>query len=163
MLDPDGDGLNYFEMQVSPRGIVFDTRYDRRRRPRPFGHVGWNSGLKAGVDVRGSLDDDELDTGYTVEIAIPWSAVAAGTKPAVPPAAGAQWRMNLFVMDARETGQRAAGWSPPLVGDFHILERFGVVTFPEAAQPAAIPVGATSAPAPATGESPTTGAPATAP
>ncbi|HEX2679354.1 MAG TPA: carbohydrate-binding family 9-like protein, partial [Polyangiales bacterium] len=27
MIDPDGDTKNYFEIQVSPRGVSFDTRY----------------------------------------------------------------------------------------------------------------------------------------
>jgi len=134
MVDPDGDGRNYFEMQVSPRGIAFDTRYESRRRPRPFGDMDWDSKLQAGVSVRGTLDDDVSDEGYTAEIEIPWSAFMAGSRPAPAPVKGAHWRINLYVMDAREKGQRAAGWSPPLVGDFHIPERFGVVTFPEAAR-----------------------------
>ena len=33
MIDPDGDEKNYFELQVSPAGKVFDTRYDSRRVP----------------------------------------------------------------------------------------------------------------------------------
>jgi hypothetical protein len=32
-------------------------------------------------------------------------------------------------MDSREEGQRANGWSPPRVGDFHVPDRFGRVTF----------------------------------
>ena len=42
MVDPDGDGRNYFEIQVSPTGQIFDTRYDARRQPQPFGHMDWN-------------------------------------------------------------------------------------------------------------------------
>src|SRR5690606_3068212 len=30
-LDPGSDGRNYFELQVSPTGQIFDTRYDTRR------------------------------------------------------------------------------------------------------------------------------------
>ena len=140
MVDPEGDGRNYFEMQVSPMGIVFDTRYDTRRQPQPFGHVDWNSNLRAGVSRRGTPNDDEADQGYTVEAAIPWAAFAAGEPPAQRPAAGATWRMNFFVMDTREEGQRAVSWSPPRVGDFHTLNRFGrVVFFDPAAQGAAAP------------------------
>jgi hypothetical protein len=62
-------------------------------------------------------------------MAIPWTAFATGEPPAKPPAAGTIWRINFFVMDARERGQRAVGWSPPRVGDFHILEKFGRVQF----------------------------------
>jgi Carbohydrate family 9 binding domain-like len=129
MFDPDGDGLNYFELQVSPRGVHFDTRYDSRRKPRPFGHVDWDSQVKAGVSLRGTLDDTAADGGYTVELAVPYTAFAAGDTPASPPQPGATWCVNFFVMDAREQGQRAVGWSPPRVGDFHILERFGRLQF----------------------------------
>jgi hypothetical protein len=51
--------------------------------------------------------------------------------------------MNFFVMDATKDGQRAVGWSAPLIGDFHTLERFGRVIFPQPAMAAA------AAPAPA--------------
>jgi hypothetical protein len=34
-------------------------------------------------------------------------------------------------MDARPNGQRAVGWSPPRIGDFHTLDKFGRVVFPE--------------------------------
>lgn len=129
MADPDGDGRNYFEMQVSPRGVIFDTRYDTRRQPRPFGHVDWNSELRAEVDARGTVDDDEEDEGYTVEMAIPWKAFAAGSPPASPPSVGDTWRMNFFVLDALEKGQRAVGWSPPKTNDFHLPSRFGHVRF----------------------------------
>jgi hypothetical protein len=133
MVDPDGDGLNYFEIQVSPAGIVFDTRYESRRKPQPFGDVAWSSNIDAKVLARGKFNDDRNDEGYAVEAAIPWSAFAAGPTPAEPPAAGAEWRMNFFVMDAMTSGQRAVGWSPPMVGDFHTLNRFGRVVFPQAA------------------------------
>jgi len=139
MVDPDGDGRNYFEMQVSPTGVVFDTRYDTRREPQPFGHVDWDSGLRAQVTRRGTPNDSDADEGYTVEIAIPWMAFAAGEPAAERPTSGSTWRLNFFVMDAREDGQRAAGWSPPRVGDFHVLDRFGRVVFFDPASAAAAP------------------------
>src|SRR5690606_22518817 len=140
MVDPGGDGRNYFEMQVSPTGQVFDTRYDTRRQPQPFGDVAWNSRLSAEVQVRGTANDEEADQGYVAEIAIPWRAFRAGTPPAAKPDAGETWNMNLYVMDTRPAGQgqRSAGWSPTHEGDFHGPARFGRVTFqPEAPAPVA--------------------------
>jgi hypothetical protein len=52
--------------------------------------------------------------------------------------------MNFFVMDAREHGQRAVGWSPPMIGDFHTLNRFGRVVFPQAAVVRAMPATGTA-------------------
>jgi len=146
MFDPDGDAKNYFELQVSPRGVHFDTRYDAPRDPRPFGHVDWSSEVKAGVVVQGTLDKNDKskksakpDVGYTVELRVPWSAFSTGEPPAARPKAGDTWRINFFVMDSREKGQRAVGWSAPMIGDFHTLAKFGRVVFqepPEAAPPA---------------------------
>lgn len=130
MIDPDGDGNNYFELQVSPGNVSFDTRYDTRRTPRPFGHLDFDSGLKSAVDVRGTINDDIRDEGYSVEIAIPWKAFAAGEPKHEKPKALAAWRLNYYVLDARnEHDQRAVGWSPPKVGDFHVPRRFGSVIF----------------------------------
>jgi hypothetical protein len=134
MVDPNGDGKSYFEAQVAPSGRVFDTRYDARRLPRPFGDMTWSSLMTAAVSTRGKLNDEEADQGYDVELAIPWGAFDTGPDAAKPPAASETWRMNFFVMDAREKNQRAAGWSAPLIGDFHTLGRFGRVVFPEAAR-----------------------------
>lgn len=129
--DPDGDGRNYFEIQVSPRGVVFDTRYDSRRQPQPFGHVDWQSEAQTAVALRGTLDDEQVDEGYHVEMRIPFTAFAAGTPPATAPVPGATWRMNFYVMEKSARGQDAAGWSPVLVPDFHATDRFGRVMFRE--------------------------------
>jgi hypothetical protein len=124
MIDPDGDGLRYFELQVSPSRLVFDTRFDSPRQPAPFGHLAWQSGLVAGVDARGTVDDEAPDDGYTVELAIPWAPLGMSSPPG-----GETWRVALYVLDARSEGQLGVGWSPPLVGDFHVPDRFGRVAF----------------------------------
>jgi len=129
MLDPDGDEKNYFEVQVSPRGVVFDTRYDSRRMPQPFGHLDWDSRIRIGVSPRGDLDDKEADAGYTVEMAIPWQAFSLDGKPLAPPRIGDEWRANLYVMDLLEDRQQAAAWSSLGIGDFHVPRRFGILAF----------------------------------
>lgn len=129
MIDPDGDGENYFEIQVSPRGVVFDTRYDVRRVPQPFGHTDWDSRSQIGVASRGDLDDEEADAGYTVEIAIPWQAFSLDGHPIAPPTIGAEWRANLYVMDLVSDRQQAAAWSSSGIGDFHVPRRFGILAF----------------------------------
>ncbi len=148
MFDPGGDQRNYFEIQVAPSGQSFETRYDTRRQPQPFGDVAWTSQVRAQVERRGTLNDDEDDVGYTVEMAIPWAAFAAGNPPAGKPEPNAVWGMNLFVLDARENGGRAAGWSPPRVGDFHAIDRFGRVVFVDPSAPTAAfaPTAPTAAP-----------------
>jgi hypothetical protein len=129
MIDPDADGRSYFELQLAPSGEIFDTRYDRRRVPQPFGHLDWDSGMRGAVTLRGTLNDDGADEGYVAELAIPWAAFRAGATPADPPSPGTEWRVALYVLDARPEGQGGVGWSPPLIGDFHVPDRFGRVIF----------------------------------
>ena len=129
MIAPRPDASGYFEIEVSPRGVVFDTRYDSIRSPAPFGHVDWDSGIRAAAKPRGEIDDDEPDGGYNVEMAIPWQAFSPGGAEARPPALGDEWRVNLYVLDLGRHGQRAAAWSPLGVGDFHVPGRFGSLTF----------------------------------
>jgi len=129
MIDPDGDGEGYFELQVSPTGLVFDTRFDTVRQPAPFGYPDWQSGLEAGIDLRGTANDDEADQGYTVELRIPFASFGAGSDPAPVPTGGETWSVALYLLDAQRNGQRGVGWSAPLVGDFHVPTRFGRVTF----------------------------------
>jgi hypothetical protein len=129
MLDPDGDGQDYFEVQVSPRGIVFDTRYETRRVPKPFGHVDWASDARVGVSRNGAIDDANADVGYTVEMSIPWQAFSLDDAVFVAPEIGDEWRANFYVMDRARDAQRAAAWSPLGVADFHVPQRFGILTF----------------------------------
>lgn len=129
MIDPDGDGKNYFELQLSPTELVFDTRFDSRRQPQPFGHVSWKSDLRGKVQAHGTPNDTDEDGGYFAEIAIPFAALKRGHPSGAAPKAGDTWRLALYVMDAQPKGQRAAGWSPPLKPDFHVPERFGKITF----------------------------------
>jgi hypothetical protein len=131
MLDPDGDGdnIDYYELQVNPQNRVFHTQYDGYNTPKvdpngPFGHEDWDPKLKSAVVLAGTLDDDKPDTGYSVEIAIPWAAFSKAKKH--PPAAGDTWRMNFYVM--KDNGGLA--WSPILgQGNFHKATRFGRVTW----------------------------------
>jgi hypothetical protein len=129
MFDPNGDGRGYFEIQVSPRAVVFDTRYDVRRVPKPFGHVSWDSAARVGVAIRGNLDDRQADAGYSVEIAIPWQAFSPDGRQTAVPTVGEEWRANFYVMDLTRKHQRATAWSPLGTGDFHVPERFGILAF----------------------------------
>lgn len=129
MIDPNGDGRNYFEFQVSPKNQHFDTRYDAARDPQPVGHDDFNPNIHSAVVTNGTIDNrEDNDTGYTVELAIPWTDIANGLAH-TPPQVNDTLRLNLFVMDEDKTGgHRVAGWSAPRRPDFHTLERFGRVS-----------------------------------
>jgi hypothetical protein len=64
----------------------------------------------------------------------------------LPPVPGHVWRINMFRMDVPAgKPQQASGWSPPMVGDFHALDRFGELVFGDAQ--GAVPPPAPAAPA----------------
>ncbi|WP_441290128.1 carbohydrate-binding family 9-like protein [Sorangium sp. KYC3313] len=153
MIDPDGDGDNkdYYEIQINPQNLVFDSQFDDYNAPRggpsgPFGHEAWSAGLTSAVALRGTLDDgSDEDVGYVVEAKIPWSSFAKAK--AAPPSPGDAWRMNFYAM--QDNG--GAAWSPILgEGNFHRARRFGRVRFVAAegeAGGAGAPAAAPSAPA----------------
>jgi hypothetical protein len=152
MIDADGNGRTYIELQVAPNGNVFDTYLPERRKyedsidpkAKPFS---WNSKMVAKVRVDGTLNKrEDQDKGWTAEIAIPLEDVKgmdAQSGLQLPPAPGNVWRLNMFRMDVPQgKPQQAAGWSPPMVGDFHALDRFGELVFGDAqgnVAPAAAP------------------------
>lgn len=131
MIDPDGDGDNrdYYEIQVGPQNLVFDSAFDAYNQPRvepngPFGHQEWSAKLTSAVELRGTLDDDREDDGYVVEMAIPWASF--GKAQHAPPRPNDTWRMNLYAMQ----NNGGVAWSPILgQGNFHKASRFGRVRF----------------------------------
>ncbi len=135
MIDPDGDGDNkdYYEIQINPQNLVFDTQYDAYNSPNgngrgPFGHEEWSANLTSAVVVHGTLDDDsDTDQGYTVEARIPWASFTKAQH--APPRPGDTWRMNFYAM--KNNGGTA--WSPILgMGNFHRASRFGRVKWVQA-------------------------------
>ena len=128
-IDPDGDGRTYIELQVSPRNVTFDSWLAAYRQ----NDNAWDAPMKTAVQVNGTLNKrDDTDTGWTVEMMIPLSAVKGRleTVKGVPPQVGTEWRVNFFRMD-QPAGKPQAGtaWSPPLRGDFHALDKFGTLVF----------------------------------
>ena len=128
-IDPDGDGRTYIELQVSPRNVTFDSWLPAYRQ----NDNAWDAPMKTAVQVNGTLNKrDDTDTGWTVEMMIPLSAVKGRleTVKGVPPQVGTQWRINFFRMDLPSgKPQTGSAWSPPLIGDFHALDKFGTLVF----------------------------------
>ena len=134
MIDPDGDGDNndYYEIQINPQNLVFDSHFDKYKQPGggpegPFGNQEWSAGLTSRVKVNGTLDKPgDEDEGYVVEAAIPWKAFHKAKQ--VPPKPGDAWRVNFYAVEKNA----GVAWSPLLgSGDFHRASRFGQITWAE--------------------------------
>lgn len=132
MLDPDGDGDNrdYYEIQINPQGLVFDSLFDDYNSPRvlpngPFGHQDFDSQIQRAVSIQGTLNDaTNRDIGYIVEAALPWKRLTRAQRS--PPRARDEWRANFYVMQ----NNGGVSWSPILgQGNFHRASQFGRLEF----------------------------------
>ncbi|HEY4104534.1 MAG TPA: carbohydrate-binding family 9-like protein [Polyangiaceae bacterium] len=132
MVDPDGDGDNkdYYEIQINPQNLVFDSQFDDYNQPKtepngPYGHQEWSANLKSAVSLDGTVDkSDDEDRGYTIEALIPWKSFGKAAK--LPPEPGSSWRINFYAM--KNNG--GVSWSPILgQGNFHKASRFGRVVW----------------------------------
>jgi hypothetical protein len=134
MVDPEGDGDNkdYYEIQINPQNLVFDSQFDEYNKPKtepdgPFGHQDWSAKLKSAVSVDGTLDkSDDKDKGYVVEAMIPWKSFSKAKQ--APPKPGDIWRMNFYAMEKNG----GVAWSAILgQGNFHRASRFGKLLWAE--------------------------------
>ena len=125
-LDADGDGKDYVEVEVSPKGVLFDSSF---KGPRRGEARSWNPAVEVGVKVEGTLNrPDDTDRGWVAELRIPWKEIPDGGGG--PPSRGTTWRANFFRVE-RSRGGKGFGlsWAPVPEGDYHTLYRFGILRF----------------------------------
>ena len=125
-LNPSGDLARYDEIELAPSNALFDASFTGRRQGM---NLAWSSRARHAVHLDGTLNDArDVDRGWTCELAIPFAALTGMVKPR--PAPGDQWRFNLYRL-RQGPGQPGEGqaFSPPLVGDFHAVDRFAVLRF----------------------------------
>ena len=141
-VDPDGDGENYYEFETNCLGTIWEVtlpvRYSRGGEAIDPTNL---RGLRSAIHVDGTANDpSDVDRGWSVEIAIPWTALAAyNPGRSTPPAAGDEWRMNFMriewpheVVDGsyrRGSAEDFWVWSPQYQVNMHEPEYWGVVEF----------------------------------
>jgi len=131
-LCPTCDINRYFEINVSPRNVVFDgdLQLVNGQHPGVAAMMGWDcKDLRTAVVVDGTLDDrTDKDRGWTVEMAIPFESLRRQT-----PKPGERWRGNLYRIDLTPPPAEYQAWSPTFVtpASFHVSTRFGTIFFAE--------------------------------
>ena len=106
-LDPDGDGRNYAEVEVSPTNVVVDLLIAAPQAGGP-GARRWDiAGLQTAVRRHAS--------GWVAEMAIPWAALA-GAGVTAAPTPGTEWRVGLYRIK-RPGGVAKAARIDALVGE----------------------------------------------
>jgi hypothetical protein len=150
-IDPDGDTHQYYELEINALGTVWDLFLVKPYRDGGPALHGWDiPGLRTAVAVDGTLNDpSDRDAGWTVEMALPWSALAVAAPGRRPPTRGERWRVNFSRVqwDVDVVGSRyvkrtdpATGkplsehnwvWAPQGAVDMHRPEMWGIVQFGE--------------------------------
>ena len=122
------DGLRrYFEIEVSPHGVVFDAAIESPNGTRDgmLTDIGWTCegifvALRRVIESSGTMSIDTI-------VRIPFAAIERGT-----PRDGETWRGNFFRIDRHpEHGDEFSAWQPTLKvpADFHVTGAFGVLRF----------------------------------
>lgn len=128
-IDPDGDGKNYFEIEVNALGTVMDLLMDRPYREGGQFFLPWDCrGLQVAVHVNGTLNDSIPDQGWTVEMAIPFASLMVGFQD---PKELSEWRINFSRVEWLVQGGPEENWvwNPTGVVDMHRPEHWGVLQF----------------------------------
>jgi hypothetical protein len=149
------DVLFFWEDAFQRKGYATMPQFDRTKPGvRPFNGVGlsnhprgkrigfWNwdiSGIKTAVHVDGTINkDDDIDKGWTVEIAVPWPTLeilARGDNRSLPPRNGDVWRIDFSRFNTykdKSPGTNDSGgwaWSAHGVWDSHVPECFTFIEF----------------------------------
>ncbi len=144
-IDPDGDGLNYYEMEINALGTIMDLFLKKPYNKGGKANLAWNfNGLRSAVAIYGTINQPaDVDSRWTVELAIPWSAF----KEKSIPTDGDIWRVNfsrvewpMYVKNGdylkqknsvtgKNLPERNWVWSPQGVVNMHIPDKWGFVKF----------------------------------
>ena len=150
-IDPDGDGLNYIELEINAKNTVWDLFI---ARPYRFNDPNilhdWDiRGLKHAVHLRGTLNHPaDTDAGWSVELASPWSSITSHAhqpRRSQAPAPGSSMRFNFSRVNwqvrpapGSPTGYEKLPapesnhvWAPTGKVNIHLPEHWGRVVFSE--------------------------------
>lgn len=148
-IDPDGDTHEYFELEVNAYGTEWDLFLVKPYRDGGPALHSWDiQGLKTAVHVDGTINNpSDMDTGWSIEIAIPWNVLRECAYKDSPPKNGHIWRVNFsrvewqteiienkyFKMKDPGTGKALPEdnwvWSPQGLINMHYPEMWGYVQF----------------------------------
>jgi len=142
-LDPNGDNHLYGELELNALNTTWDLLLTKPYRDGGHAINAWEiTGLKTAVKVNGTLNNPaDTDTGWTVEIAWPWSGLNELAKEVGPPKDGDRWRINFSRVEwdfdvvqgkyvkVKGKPEHNWVWSPQGAIDMHRPERWGYLQF----------------------------------
>ncbi|MCF0061018.1 carbohydrate-binding family 9-like protein [Dyadobacter chenwenxiniae] len=149
-IDPDGDGENYYELEVNAINNTFDLFLPKTYKKGGRAQLKWDiKDLKSAVSIEGTVNNaKDTDKRWTLEIAIPFASLTNEHVPAIIPANGSEWRINFSRVnwqhevseDGKYTRKRNVDtgkvlpeynwvWSPQGIINMHYPEYWGYLQF----------------------------------
>lgn len=141
-IDPAGDTHNYYELEVNALGFHWDLMLTKPYRDNGRAIDAWDiRGLKVGIGHNGTLNNPaDRDSGWTVELAIPWDVLEEAAPEGRPPKDGELWRVNFSRVQWQIEPQNGEYvkqsetednwvWSPQGLINMHYPEMWGYVQF----------------------------------
>ncbi len=146
-IDPANTTHQYFEIEVNAVNTIFDLFLNKPYRDNGIALTSWDTqGLRSGVKVLGTLNDpNDVDKGWTVEMAIPFKSLTSAFGKATPKD-NSVWRINFsrvewdtkvvngkYVKLTDSVGHSLPEhnwvWSPQGIIAMHAPERWGYLKF----------------------------------
>ncbi|MFW6226976.1 MAG: carbohydrate-binding family 9-like protein [Bacteroidota bacterium] len=148
-IDPDGDTHNYYELEINALGTIWDLMLTKPYKNNGLPISVWDiRGFQYGIDLRGTLNDpSDVDSGWTIEMAIPWKIITEAAPGKRVPQDGEYWRINFSRVQWKieecngtyrkminpETGYAYPEfnwvWSPQWAINMHMPEYWGYLIF----------------------------------
>jgi hypothetical protein len=146
-IDPMGDGEQYFEIEINVLGTIMDLFMNKPYKKGGTFDMGWNTtGMLSKIIANGTINDNsDIDSGWTVEMAIPFTAISRNNRIASPSTTN-PWRINFSRVqwtlepdgksyrkklneNKRTISEHNWVWNPTGVIDMHVPVKWGYLYF----------------------------------
>lgn len=129
-LCPRGADAVYYEINFSPKNVIYDSRVESWKYEEQVKHwQKWARGFNARIQSATHIQRDKAEkvTGWSIEAAIPFKDLdVAGSKA---PAAGDVWLFNVFRVAMKGDGKQELSHWQPVKPEFHRPHQFPRLEF----------------------------------
>ena len=127
-LNPYGDKILYYELEVNALGTVMDLLMNKPYSEGGTYMMTWYfPGLEIAVKVQGTLNkSSDTDRGWSVEMKIPFAALSRGGED---PRKQKVWRANFSRVEWLTKPEENWVWSPTGIVDIHHPDKWGWLRF----------------------------------
>jgi hypothetical protein len=146
-IDPMGDGEQYFEIEINVLGTIMDLFMNKPYKKGGTFDMEWNTnGMLSKIIANGTINDNtDIDSGWTVEMAIPFTAISRNNRTASPSSTN-PWRINFSRVqwtlepdgksyrkklneNNKPISEHNWVWNPTGVIDMHVPVKWGFLYF----------------------------------